>query len=194
MSDYPKYGAPFEQGEFYHIYNCAVGKEIMFINDDNYHFFLDRFYYYTRDYLCIYAYCLLRNHFHFLVRINDGADHLKISEQLRKLFISYSKAFNKQQKRTGSLFEKHLKRIKIVSDNQLLWTIYYIHRNPVHHRISSDFERFTWSSYRVIISDKNTKLKREEVLGIYSGKKSFMEFHQRNIENDQLQEKINFAE
>ncbi len=142
----------------------------------------------------IYAYCLLRNHFHFLVRILDGADHLKISEQLRILFISYSKAFNKQQKRTGSLFEKHLKRIKIVSDNQLLWTIYYIHRNPVHHRISSDFERFTWSSYRVIISDKNTKLKREEVLGIYSGKKSFMEFHQRNIENDLLQEKINFTE
>ena len=68
----------------------------MFINDDNYMFFLDRFNFYTRDFLSVYAYCLLRNHFHFLVRILDGVDHLEISEQLRKFFISYSTSSKKE--------------------------------------------------------------------------------------------------
>ncbi len=194
MENYPKYGCPFEAGEFYHIYNSAVGSEKLFVSAENYRFFLDRFHFYTKDILSIYAYCLLSNHFHFLIKIQESSDNKTIAEQLRKFFISYAKSFNKNRLRRGALFEKHLKRVKINSEEQLLWTIYYIHRNPVHHRISSDYKRYKWSSYRSLISDKKTKLERLEALNAFSGAEEFVKFHQRNIEEDILNQKINFWE
>lgn len=193
-SDYSKYGVPFESGEFYHIYNKAVRNDKLFYDEDNYRYFLKRFHNYTKEVLSVYTFCLMDNHFHFLVKIDKKSKTADVSEQLRKFFISYSKAFNKQQYRKGTLFEKHLKRIKMNSEEQMLWTIYYIHRNPVHHRITQNYERFRWSSYPVILSEKETNLKRKEVLSLFSGKEEFIDFHQRNIREDVLSKKISFQE
>ncbi|MDR9367218.1 MAG: hypothetical protein RI575_17925 [Balneolaceae bacterium] len=192
--DYSKYGAPFKPREFYHIYNKAVRYDQLFYNEENYRYFLNKFHLYTREVLSVYSFCLLENHFHFLIKIDENLKSETVSEQLRKFFISYSKSFNKQQNRKGTLFEKHLKRVRINSEEQLLWTIYYIHRNPVHHRITPNYERFRWSSYPMILSEKETNLKRKEILSLFSGKEEFIEFHQRNIREDVLRKKISFQE
>lgn len=92
MENHPKYSSPFEPGEFYHIYNSAVGKEMLFSSEDNYRFFLDRFHYYTRDISSVYSFCLLNNHFHFLVKFYESTENSEVSEQLRKFFISYAKS------------------------------------------------------------------------------------------------------
>ena len=192
--DYSKYGAPFEPGEFYHIYNKAVRNDQLFYDGENYRYFLSKFHLYTREVLSAYSFCLLNNHFHFLIKINENINSKTVSEQLRKFFISYSKSFNKQQNRKGTLFEKHLKRVKIESEEQLLWTIYYIHRNPAHHFVTDNYQRYRWSSYPVILSEKETNLRRKEVLSLFSGKEKFIEFHQRNIHEDVLRKRISFRE
>lgn len=194
MNNYPKYGKPFEPGELYHIYNSAVGKEKLFSTDDNYKFFLDRFYFYTREILSTYSFCLLGNHFHFLIKFHSSTDHNMASDQLRKFFISYAKSFNKQEFRKGSLFNKHLKRVKIETNQQLIWTVYYIHRNPVHHKITTSYKKYRWSSYRILCSDKPTKLNRKKILDLFSGIEGFVEFHNRNIKEDILNKKIHFLE
>lgn len=192
--DYSKYGAPFEASHFYHLYNKAVRNDKLFYKEENYRYFLHKFHIYTRKVLSVYSFCLLNNHFHFLIKIDQSSNSETVSEQLRRFFISYSKAFNKQQSRKGTLFEKHLKRVMIDSEEQLLWTIYYIHRNPVHHRVTPNYERFKWSSYPVILSEKETNLKRREVLSLFSGKEKFIEFHQSNIREDVLRKRISFQE
>ena len=194
MEDYPKYGCPFEAGEYYHIYNSAVGKEKLFNSVDNYRFFLDQFHFYTREILSVYSFCLMGNHFHLLVKIQESINHHSVSKQLRDFFISYSKSFNKEQHRRGSLFNKHLKRVKIENNNQLIWTIYYIHRNPVHHKITSNYKEYPWSSYQIFLSDKNTKISRAEVLDLFSDREQFVEFHERNIAEDILNKKIDPVE
>lgn len=194
MINYPKYGKPFEAGKFYHIYNRAVGKERLFISDDNYHFFLRKFRSSMGSVISVYAYCLLSNHFHFLIKINDSTCHEEISERFRRFFISYSKSFNSVFNRKGSLFEKHLKRVAIDSDQQLLWTVYYIHRNPVHHRVTENYHSYKWSSLPVILSDKKTKLERDGALELFGGKESFLSFHDNNIEEDKLIKQIGFRE
>lgn len=194
MENYPKYGKPFEPGEFYHIYNSAVGKEKLFSSADNCKFFLDRFHFYTQKVMSVYSFCLLSNHFHFLVKIDDSIGKIRASEQLRKFFISYSKSYNKQESRRGSLFNRHLKRVKIETDEQLNWTLYYIHRNPVHHKITADYRNYRWSSYRLLLSEKPTKLKRDEVLDLFSGIEGYVKFHERNIEVDVLNKKVHFLE
>lgn len=192
--DYSKYRAPFEKSHFYHLYNKAVRKDKLFYDEENYRYFLNKFHFYNREVFSVYAFCLLKNHFHFLIKIDENTNSETVSEQLRKFFISYSKSFNKQQNRKGTLFEKHLKRVRINSEEQLLWTIYYIHRNPIHHGISTNHERFKWSSYPVILSEKKTNLKRKEVLRLFSGKEEFIDFHQRNIREDVLRKRISFQE
>ena len=194
MEDYPKYGIPFESGEFYHIYNSAVGSENLFSSIDNYRYFLDRYHFYTRNILSVYTFCLLSNHFHFLIKVNNSVYDEEVSKQLRKFFISYSKAFNREKNRSGTLFNKHLKRVWIESDEQLLWTLYYIHRNPVHHLITTDYQRYPWSSFQIMLSEKPTKLQRSKVLDLFSGKENFIEFHERNIKEDILRKKIHFLE
>lgn len=162
--DYSKYGAPFETSHFYHLYNKAVRNDKLFYDEENYRYFLNKFHLYTKIVLSVYSFCLLNNHFHFLIKIDENINSGTVSEQLRKFFISYSKSFNKQQNRKGTLFEKHLKRVRINSEEQLLWTIYYIHRNPVHHRITLNYERFRWSSYPVILSEKRNKFEEKKGL------------------------------
>lgn len=194
MKSYPKYGKPFEPGRFYHIYNRSVGEKELFVNRQNYKFFLDRFQFYTKRILAVYAYCLMPNHFHFLIKVNNQAEGQEISSQLRKLFISYSKAFNLQQNRSGTLFNRHLKRVEIESDEQLLWTIYYIHRNPLHHYITNDYRSYKWSSYPALSSEKPTKLDRKKVLELFNGKDNMVAFHDKNIEEDVLHRKIPIPE
>lgn len=189
-----KYRISFESGEFYHIYNKAVRNDKLFLSDENYRFFLEKFRQYTRGIVSVYAYCLMNNHFHFLIRIDNDVDSSTVIEGMRKFFISYSKALNNYVNRKGTLFERHLKRIKIESEEQLIWTIYYIHRNPWHHFITENYEKYRWSSYPAILSEKETNLKRKEVLDLFSGKDNFVIFHERNIEEDILQKRIAFKE
>jgi len=54
----------------------------------------------------------------------------RVSEQFRRFFVSYSQAINKQEGRTGSLFQKNFKRIPVYSPDHLIYLIYYIMRIP----------------------------------------------------------------
>lgn len=56
---------------YYHVYNRTNNKELLFRNDDNRILFLEKYKEYLQDYLHTYAYCLLDNHFHLLVRIRS---------------------------------------------------------------------------------------------------------------------------
>jgi len=67
----PKYKEILEADCYYHVYNRANGNEKMFLNEDNYRFFLKRYNYYISPIADTFVYCLLPNHFHFLIRVNS---------------------------------------------------------------------------------------------------------------------------
>lgn len=103
------------------------------------------------------------------IDIADQTAALFVSNQFRTLFMSYSKAVNKQMRRRGALFHRPFKR-KVVSKHLYLkWLIWYIHRNPVHHGVQKDFRSYAWSSYRSLLSDRITRLARAEVLSWFEG-------------------------
>jgi REP element-mobilizing transposase RayT len=60
-----------EPGYFHHIYNHANGNENLFKRDENYHYFLKKFKQYIFPIADTFAYCLMPNHIHFLVRIKE---------------------------------------------------------------------------------------------------------------------------
>lgn len=130
-----------------------------------------------------FAYCLMDNHFHFLIRINSENE---VIQALSNLFNAYAKAFNKQQNRTGSLFEKHFKRIQIENEKYLKNIIQYIHLNPKHH-LDIDYKSFIFSSYQTILSKKTTNLLRDEVIRLFENIDNFIYCH--DFKNEVLSEK-----
>ena len=87
-----------------------------------------------------------------------------VSNQFGKFFNSYAKAFNKQESRKGSLFMKNFKRKKITDEKYLRKIVHYIHYNPVESALCEKPEDWRFSSYKAIISEKQTMLEKAEVL------------------------------
>lgn len=187
---------------YYHIYNHANGSENLFRSSENYSFFLQQWTKYIEPIAGTYAYCLMPNHFHVLIRILDdctvqkfarirnpslqGFETLEglsttISHQFSHLFNSYTQAFNKMHKRRGSLFIPRFKRKEITTDDYLTKVIHYIHHNPIHHRFCKQYQHWLHSSFHALVCNKPTRLQRNAVLEWFGGKKEFLKFHDQNI-------------
>ena len=186
------YFTQFEDNCFYHVYNRTVDKKPLFINEGNYAFFLKQYDHYISPIADTYAFCLLGNHFHLLIRIL-AIDHVKeqsnkenssthdiISHQFRKLFQSYAMAFNKQHDRTGTLFQTPFKRALVDSPQYFAHLISYIHANPQLHGLVSNYKDWRWSSFHRILIDKPSKLRKEEVISWFGNKELYKKFHEEN--------------
>jgi hypothetical protein len=125
------------------------------------------------------------NHFHLVIQVIE--DERIVTQAFSNLFNAYAKAFNKMYDRTGSLFEKHFRRIKIKDTNYLRNLIIYVNTNPENHGIINDFRMFTHSSYQDTISITNNLdlllIAKEEVLALFEDSDNFEYLHQqkRNI-------------
>jgi putative transposase len=183
---------PLDFGNYYHIYNRGNNGIDVFFESENYDYFLKLYHQYIYPIAETFAWCLMKNHFHFLVYIRNEQEVLtdlleystvdkpKIldpSKQFGHLFNAYTQAINKKHSRTGSLFEKPFERKRVTSEKYLKNLIYYIHNNPVHHGFTQTMIEYPWSSYSSILSDKSTKLKRGEIIEIYGSRDNFIDHH-----------------
>lgn len=174
----------------YHIYNRANGSERLFLSSENYRFFMQKYQEYVLPVADTFCYCLMPNHFHFLVRLKKE-EELKalpafpkfetleklMSKQFSNFFSCYSQAFNKHHGRMGSLFIKNFNRKKVTDDAYLKKLIHYIHYNPVEARLCKDPVDWEYSSYPILITDKDTFLKREELLSWFADMDNFIYYH-----------------
>ncbi len=165
------------EDSFYHIYNCGNNKENLFIVEKNYAYFLSLTKKHLVNTCSILAYCLLKNHFHFVVKTKDKVSSKQISQSFYNLFNAYSKSINKKYGRSGSLFKDRFSRIKLDNETYLKQLILYVHLNPRHHKFIDNFRNYKHSSYHSILSDKPTSLLREFVLNIFNDKQNFIDAH-----------------
>ena len=181
-----------EEGYFYHIYNRGNNSEKIFFSEENYAYFLKLLTKYIFPVADIYAYCLLNNHFHILVRIKEKNEieinklkfstvekpkEVSASRQFSHFLNAYSQAVNKKYARTGSLFEKRFERKRISDDHYLRQVILYINTNPLKHNLVEKPEDYKWSSYNSHISNAKTKLKRKEVIELFDDADNFVLCH-----------------
>ncbi len=164
---------PIVSDSFYHIYNCGNNKEDIFVEDRNYKYFLELVKKYVIPIADIWSYCLLKNHFHLLIRTKEDVESKKLSQGISNLFNTYAKSFNKAYRRTGSLFKDRFSRIKIEKESYLKTVIIYINTNAVHHGFVERVEDYEHSSYKALISDKETLLKRKCVIELFGEKENF---------------------
>ena len=167
-----------EEGKLYHLYNRGHNKDLIFFEGANYTFFLDRLQLYLKDYIDVHAYCLMPNHFHFCIKIAKVKnDNRKLDQAIKNFFISYSKSINKRYNRVGSLFQGSFKCKEITSDSYYSRILTYIHQNPVAGGLCDHLEEYPYSSYKIILSDNPTFIKRTEVLAWFGGSHAYIESH-----------------
>ena len=183
---------PILHGKYYHIYNRGNNGIDVFLDNDSYYHFLRLYAKYVEPIAETFAWCLLKNHFHLLVRIKDKneidenqltyntTEKPKVidpSRQFSHLLNAYTQAINKRHNRTGSLFETTFERKLVTNEKYLQQLIFYIHNNPVHHGFVKQMSLYPWSSYDTVTSDKPTKLMRAEVIELFSDLENFVYFH-----------------
>jgi putative transposase len=184
----------FEPDKFYHIVNHAVGNENIFRIADNYRYFLERYAHHTSSVFETYAYCLMPNHFHLLVRVKSleelsqdekfkGDIHKFVMQKISNLLNGYAKAYNIRFERKGALFIDFTKRFLVDSDDYFTAVVSYIHQNPIHHGFVNNLNDWFYSSYHSHLSNKNTKLKRAEVIDWFGNIDEFKRFHESNIQS-----------
>lgn len=182
-----------KRGKIYHIYNRGINSENLFKTVDNYPYFLKLYVKHIFPIADTYAYCLLKNHFHLVVRIKDLIEiekfNLEITNEDERIkiipphqsfgnmFNAYAKAINIRNNRTGSLFETPFKR-KIINNNAYLKNVIkYVHYNPVYHGFCRFPIEYPWSSFESYRSDKPSKLNKNEIIDIFDGIDNFQNFH-----------------
>jgi putative transposase len=178
-----KLKTPLSPDRYYHIYNRGNNKEKIFYHSGDYFSFLAKYKEYVAPYVKTYAFCLIPNHFHLLIKTgyNFNPPQLSIPNQLRKLFICHAQRINSMQRRTGALFTKSYQRIEIKEEAYLKQVVNYIHKNPVKHGVERNFKKYIYSSYKIILSDSETILARDQVLDWFGGKQAFIDFHYNDL-------------
>ncbi|MGZ3758179.1 MAG: transposase [Mucilaginibacter sp.] len=172
---------------YYHIYNRGNNKGLIFFENDNYIFFLDQFKKYVLPFCDVYSYCLMPNHFHFFIAVNDKT---LFEKGIKNFFISYSKAINKRYNRVGSLFQGRYKASEITSNNYYTRIITYIHQNPVVAGLVDSIDDYRFSSYNAYLSKKASMVSREGVLEWFGGVDSFTEVHNIIIHENEVDEHL----
>ena len=143
----PRRKIKFEKGRHYHITNRGLAKKNIFLEDDDYKWFLDKMFHFRRKYdIEIIGYCLMPNHFHLVIRPNKNAGGIKFMKALQ---ASHSVRFNSKWNRKGQLFEGryHLEPIK--DQRHLINTIKYIINNPVKAGLVKKPEDWPYLSFNL---------------------------------------------
>lgn len=169
-------------GNYYHIYNRGNGRMAIFIDDQDYTNFLKRLKLalgtedlqsrslrpnslriqpLPKESFSIIGYCLMPNHFHFLIKQNKD---ISISKLMTKVCGSYSKYFNQKYDKVGHLLQDKFKSVLIENNEYLLWLSAYIHQNPKVAGLVNNLKDYPWSSYPDYINLENKSISDTDII------------------------------
>ena len=138
-----------QPGHLYHIYNRGNNRERIFYSRENYLYFLAKIRKYLTPQLRIFAWCLMPNHFHLLAQVREEATMATCGAAFRTLLSSYTRAIQKQENRTGSLFQQQTQARNLVDGDADYAGICfcYIHQNPLRAGLVRELGEWPWSSF-----------------------------------------------
>lgn len=187
---------PFVNSHYYHVYNRGVEKRSIFENNWDKIRLLKTMQYYqllgpkpklskflvsqlfepdlNQKIVDITCYCLMPNHFHFLLKQTKNGG---ITEFVSKLSNSYTKYYNVKHKRIGPLLQGEFKAVLIENDEQLLHVSRYIHLNPLVSLLVKDLKEYRWSSYKEFVqNDSRGICTKESILSFFKSPENYKQF------------------
>jgi putative transposase len=208
---------PLVNGEVYHILNRGISQQLTFSDKREYQRAVDTSNFYSfasppvkfshflkfsqerknrtitqlkgARLVEILCFCLMPNHFHFLVKqiVDDG-----ITKFMSKFQNSFTRYFNTRHQRVGPLFQGPFKAIRVESDEQLLHLSRYVHLNPYSSYVVKNFkdlENYIWSSFPEYLGAKEGFCQKKLILSFFPNKENYRQFvfdqaeYQRELQN-----------
>jgi len=155
----------FIKNRSFHFYNHAVNGENMFYKRNDYILLLKKLKSILELYpASIFAYCLMPNHFHFLIRQDGDIPAYRI---FNNLFSYYVQVFNKLHNRKGRLFRGPLQHKLINNEEYLIYLCQYIHCNPIKAHLVNALKEWEFSNYLEWIGNRNGTLFCDALLKEY---------------------------
>jgi len=166
------------KGALYHILSRGNERRNIFSGDDDYKVFLGVLEEMSERFkVDIFAYVLMSNHYHLLIRTNQG----NLSKSMQWVGTTYSRRFNLQHFRSGHLFQGRFKSILVQNDAYLMQLSCYIHRNPLRAGLVNRLADYRWSSYRTYAyKASHTKwLNKDLILSQCHGEDSYKTYREK---------------
>jgi REP element-mobilizing transposase RayT len=168
MPRQPRLDAP---GTLHHVMGRGIEKTKIFSYKTDRDDFLKRLAELCQaGHMIIYAWVLMDNHFHLLLRTGNRS----ISTSMRKLLTGYVVNFNRRHKRCGHLFQNRYKSIICEDDPYLLELTRYIHLNPIRGGIVADIKdlgKYPWSGHAVVIGTMKREWQETDTVLAYFGRR-----------------------
>ena len=153
MARLPRFVLP---GHPQHVILRGNKREVIFIADEDYQFYLDKLGELSEKHKCaIHAYVLMSNHVHLLITPKHENGISKLMQSMGRYYVQY---FNYQYQRTGTLWEGRYKATLLDSENYLLTCYRYIELNPVRASMVKHPADYRWSSYRCNALGESNKI------------------------------------
>jgi REP element-mobilizing transposase RayT len=185
--------------ETYHIYNQGNNRERIFHEDADYIEFLKLFRKYVLPNCETLAYCLMPNHFHFLIQATEQSAKNKLvgnlnlcelSNGYRLLQSNYAQYINKKKGRTGSLFRQKTKAKSLQEGDKNYGFIafHYIHQNPLRAGLVQQLEDWDFSSFPDYAGRRNGTICKRELAFALIGldKENFINEAGKHIDENKI--------
>lgn len=140
----PRIARKFYKGQFYHVIVQGIEKKFIFdkkIYKEKYIQLIK--YYFNELNIAIISYCIMDNHTHILVHLNNIE---QLSKAMQKINSVYAMYYNKEEKRVGYVYKERFKSQEILNQYHLYNCIVYIHQNPVKANMVQKAEKYLYSS------------------------------------------------
>ena len=141
-------------GKYYHLYNLSNEEKIIFKEEKNYLFFLERYQLYLGELVSTLAYCLLPADFHFIIKVLT-VDNDVLEKNLTTFLNGYAKAMNNGFAQNGNSLQVRIKAKEIGDEDQVLPLVTYVHQLPVTAQLATRMEEWHYSSYADLIGMRN---------------------------------------
>lgn len=183
----------FYQGNIYHVYNRGNNSQPIFFEIENYLFFLKKMRHHLLSHCNILAWCLMPNHFHWMVQIKKNSETELVTElnkEIGTLLRSYTRAINNKYDKTGSLFQpktkaKNLNPSETDDNNYPLICFLYTHQNPFRAGLVSQIGHWKFFSFRDYAYKRSgtlcSKEAAQELLSLPKNRDEFRRLSQKTI-------------
>ena len=172
----PRHARELSNSGIYHIILRGINRQTIFNDDEDYQRFINTLKKYkTVSGYTLYAYCLMNNHIHILLRVGQE----KLETILKRIAGSYVYWYNFKYNRIGHLFQDRFKSEPVDSDEYFLTVLRYIHQNPIKARICERLEDYRYSSYIDYLNNRNDFTCIDFAYSIL-GRNDFFEFNNEN--------------
>lgn len=173
---------------YFHVYNRGNNKLEIFEDDEDYGYFITRMNQYRMKYkVLINCYCLMPNHFHLSLCINERADSSNFMKQVQMVYAQY---LQKKYNWIGHVFQGRYKTRRIRSEQQFIYLSAYIHSNPKVAGLVNDLNDWPWSSYLDFVGLRNGKIPQKEVLLNYFESREEYGCWVNRISDEKIKEKL----